>query len=263
MSLIWTPPPRKVWTPSRKLQRGFFGLPGGMGAAFPSGGGGPPPLSTDIKWYLRGEGANGQTTTVDSSTFARPTTMGGGAQITTAHKVCGVGSLDLNGSNAFVETAPHADFQVGSGNHAIRCKLRITSLASAACVFWYGNDGNFYDSLSLIIATDGSIGYNIFDGSGVDYISTAPGALSTGSFYEVLCGRDGSNLRMAINGTFITPTAASRTVGVPSISPTVQIGAWYGATYRQAWFPGQIDEFQFIKGNMPHTSNYSPASCFY
>lgn len=40
----------RIWTASRRLQRGFFTLPGGMGSAFPPGGAGPtpPPYDTDL-----------------------------------------------------------------------------------------------------------------------------------------------------------------------------------------------------------------------
>lgn len=262
MSLIWTPPPRKIWTPSRKLQRGFIGLPGGMGAAFPSGGGGPPPLSTDIKWYLRGEGTNGQTTTEDSSTFARATTMSGGAQISTAQKTCGVSSILLDGVNDYVSTAVSTDFQVGNGNHWMRFKFRLNSLHNG-CIFWYGNDGNFFNSVYCGVASNGSFYYGIYGPSSGSSIGTSPSVLSTDVWYEGLVGRQDDEHFMALDGVFLPPVATTISVGIPDVSPTVQLGAWYGDTYRQAWFNGFIDEFQFAKGDMPYTTDYSPASCFY
>lgn len=39
--MIWTPQPRRIWTPPKRVQRGFFAFPGGgLGSGRPGGGGG-------------------------------------------------------------------------------------------------------------------------------------------------------------------------------------------------------------------------------
>lgn len=153
----------------------------------------------------------------------------------------------FNGSNQYCSIEVTSDHQVGSNDFYMSCWISIYSIPSTgAAVFYYGNDGNFYNSLSLILTSGNIIQGKIYDISGQNYISTP--VLSIHTWYFIEFYRISSNLYLKYNKTPVTPITTSITVGIPTTDPACNIGCVYGSTYRRYYFNGYIKDFIFIKG---------------
>jgi hypothetical protein len=165
----------------------------------------------------------------------------------------------FNGSTDYLSLAVNADFQVGSGDFTIETWVYITAYpANSGYLFWYGNDGNYWNSLYFVIFNSGIVSGGIYDASVGGNTASSAGTVPLNTWTHVAFIRSGTNLSVSINGTLTTTTGVSRTVGVPGTGPTINIGALYGPTYRTYYFGGQLSEFRFSKGIGRYTSTFTP-----
>jgi RHS repeat-associated protein len=188
-------------------------------------------------------------------------TAAGNAQIDTAQYKFGAASGLLDGSGDWIGTANHPDFQVGSGDFTIDMWIKVPTVPSSGqALFWYGTDGNFYNSLYLGINASGYLVGTIYDGASGNSV-THTTKVTPNQWQHVAFIRGGSSLYVGLDGVLVSGTA-NKTVGIPS-NATTQLGAIYGATYRQQYFNGWIDEFRFSKGIARWTTNFTPPTSEY
>ena len=96
----------------RSRQRGFLLNPYRFGSS--------PAIPSDVVLYVRGNGADGSTTIIDSSTHARTLTAYGGVEISTDQSLWGGSSVRVTGAagDRFAAAAS-SDFDFGSGDMTI------------------------------------------------------------------------------------------------------------------------------------------------
>ncbi len=205
------------------------------------------------KLLLHMNGANGSVAVPDDSGSAHVLTVNGNAQISTAKSKFGGASGYFDGSGDYLERANHADFQFGSGDFTI--DFWIYPLATAAyngvVTFWHPNANNGDWRLYLL---SGSIVFDIYDeGNGGKNISAA---LSTNVWTHVAAVKDGSLMRLFINGTLQASVAPTSSWNLNSTSSVLRVAAVY--VLGMDYFNGYLDEVRISKGIARWTSDFMP-----
>jgi hypothetical protein len=227
-------------------------LPAFMGLLAPASGGGAPtdPNFANVVLLLHGEGTNGSTTVVDSSSAGRTMTCHGNAQISTAQFKYGSAALAFDGTGDYITAASSSDFGYGTGAFTIEFWVRFASVGTAVFIDHRNNPAASETRLTLYYAS-GNLSY-FFNGS---VIATRAWSPSTGVWYHVAACRDGSgNLRLFTNGS----TSGSVSHGAASHSTAgISIG---GANDGSASLNGWIDDMRITKGVGLYTANFTPPS---
>jgi hypothetical protein len=200
--------------------------------------------------FLSGfEGADGSTTIIDESSYARTITASG-STITTAQFKYGSSSL----TGAFASAADSTDFDFGTGPFAIECWVRWNATSGVQGLI--SKSGNTAAAAAWALCLNaGVFGFRGSDSGGSNIAVTVAHSFSTGVWYHVLAERDGSNvLRVFVDGVMITSATVSSTI--LASSGDFLLGRWVtGAVNRN--LNGWIDEARVIKGAFVHGSDTS------
>jgi len=211
---------------------------------------------------LHGDGDDQSTTIPDSGGGANcphTVTCVNQAQIDTAQKEFGTGSILFDGTGDYLTLADSDDWDFGSGDFTIDFWVRfndntIKSTFYSQTVddnnrvyFGKGADGYLYFSARLAGVT---IGY---------YCDDAAAAFSwaNNTWYHLACVRNGATTYIFINGTSRTLTeyAAFGTQSCPNLAHTLEIGRYSAG---DGEVNGWIDEFRISKGVARWTENFTP-----
>lgn len=92
-------------------------------------------------FVLHFDGTSGSSNWVDSSTYTRTLTTGGGGPIITNFSKFGTGSLYLDGSDDFLEIMDNSALEPSDSNFVIECWLYSISADSGAFIFKGQNNG--------------------------------------------------------------------------------------------------------------------------
>jgi hypothetical protein len=192
--------------------------------------------------------ANGATTFIDSSSFARTiTTLGNAALSTTSPPSGANGSVTMDGNGDSFRVANSTDFDLTSVFTA-ECFLKTSSLhASGLTVIGglraaSGNDNGvfFYVSsasgpINLVVANNG------LSDSGVGGNTS----ISNGAWQHFMVSGDGTNYHIGLNGTIYVRFARTRSPGASN--GNWYWGSWNGETGTRNW-SGQIGPSRVTKG---------------
>lgn len=233
----------------RARQRGFLLNPFRFG-----GGGGGGPSFSDVSLLLHMDGENGSTAFPDSSSRPKTMTAFGNAQITTTAPKFGTGSGLFDGAGDYLSTPVSADFQFGSGDFTIEGFVNPATVSSGPyAIFYYGNGSNT-DDATFVWIQSGAIGGFIQQGSTNKGVTQAISASVWSHFAFV---RKGNLIRMYVEGVSTSSTdVTGTTIGLPSSSPVVNIGAIYAS--RIFFFNGKLDELRIVKGFGLYESDFTP-----
>jgi hypothetical protein len=215
-------------------------------------------FDTDTKLMLHGDGADASTTITDSSSGGKTVTAVGAAQIDTADKVFGSASVLMTtpGSD-YLTNADHADFDLGTGDFTID--------------FRFKSNKDFSDSqyISTFVGPDTNdtfiiVSYN-WEHSRFSIVPypvsiNLTASISKNTWYHFAITRNGTNLRVFLDGTQVGSTTTNST-NITS-SSAMFIGAQHNNQANLS-FSGWIDEFRFIKGTAVWTSNFTPPTAAY
>lgn len=238
----------RIWTPSRRLQRGFFTLPGGMGSAFPPGGG--DPNFANVQLLLHMEGADGSTTFTDSSSSPKTVTANGNAQIDTAQSKFGSSSCLLDGSGDYLGLPNAASVVPESGNFTVEAFVRMASFSGNNTLYGTG-DAQISSGFLFTVNSSGLL--QVF-GTNANIVAPA-GSVSLSTWTHIALTRSGSTWRTFAGGVLAASGTNSNNYAANS---TVYIGARNYAGSTGDYFNGHIDEFRFTKGVARYTSNFTP-----
>lgn len=213
------------------------------------------------KLMLHCDGVDASTTFTDSSLSPKTMTAVNNAQIDTAQSEFGGASGLFDGTNDLVTTPDHADFDFSNGNFTVDLWARWNSLPASGnyqsfCGQWatgaddgwwfgMGNTGGTYH-LDFAYTTDG-------DTTLITSVNLA--GLSTGTWYHIAAIRNGSDLKLFLNGTQQGSTYNISTATIWNSSQLFTVGCDAGNAYD---FNGWMDEIRISKGIARWTSNFTP-----
>ena len=208
-----------------------------------------------VSMLLPGDGTNGaqNNTFLDSSSNTFSITRNGN---TTQGSFSPYGSNWSNyfgGSSNYLQIADSSAFTFGSNNFTV--ELWIYSSNTSLALFIGQNNGNA-SATSFDIRYDGTTitGY-IFSG-GDNY--SAAGSMSNNAWHHVALVRNGTSLRLYVDGVSASSTSVS-TVSVNDSSNVLRIGASSEATPNY-YLNGYLSNVRIVKGTAVYTSNFTPST---
>lgn len=238
-------------------------IPQGLRSALASqtggGGGGSSPPTTDeyfgdVSLLLYGDGSNGSTAIVDSSSNNHAITVYGDSQISTAQSKFGGSSLYFDGTGDYIEVPSSTDLSFGSGDFTIECWVYFNSLQSNMTVASFPGGGNYptivFGHLTTlnVYATSTGGSWSILAGNSL-------GTPSVGVWHHIALVRSGNTFHGFFDGSLSFSVNSSNTLY--GTSSQVRIGA-FNNTGTLGEMDGYVDDFRVTKGVARYTSSFTP-----
>lgn len=218
------------------------------------------PLSSNTKLMLHANGTDGDVTFTEASSGARTVTGNANAQLDTAQSKFGTASMLFDGTGDYFSIPYSADFEPGTGDFSVDFWLRMsTAWAGEDCVFDSAKGFGGGSAKGVCLALTGSTGaMRIFiNGSSV---ASRTLTISAGVWYHIALCREGTNLRLFLDGTQQGATITNST-NISGATETFKIGGHDSST--GFTINGWIDEFRFDKGVARFTSTFIPPTIEY
>lgn len=192
---------------------------------------------------LHGNGTNGSTQIVDQ--IGNVWAASGNAQISTSSPKYGSGSIALDGAGDYVSASISG--LIGTGDFTVEAWILVNSFATDGAIVCCGPVGNTSQfNLVFEYKNTGALRGSVQNGSGganVD-ITSAAGALPTGTWTHVAFTAEGSTARLRVGGAVV---ASGAITGSRSQAQTsVRIGML--ATGLERYFNGWVDDLRITKG---------------
>ena len=209
----------------------------------------------DVSLLLLGEGTNGSTTILDSSSNNLSVTANNGAQISTAQAKFGSSSIEfLSGANTGLSVSPDIDFQFGTGDWTVEAWIYQRTLSQFSTIVEIGNHVNA-SSFVFLSGSYNANGLTLYSGAFFDAPST--GTLVTNQWQFVTVSRQGNFLYYSVDGTVDTPVSFNNNL---TATATVSVAYPYGfipsagsSSYK---FNGYISNLRITKGVARYTENF-------
>lgn len=176
----------------------------------------------NVKSLLLCNGANNSTTFTDSSNFARSTTVGGNAKLTTTSPKFGSACMTLDGSHDDVRT--NGTDQALSGDFAIDVWYKTTSSTTYQPLVSSNDDPRSSVNWSFTFA--GGTDLRFIHGSSSSLILNASGltGANDGNWHHAALTRSGTDLRIYLDGVHKASATFSGTLGSTTAIP--EWGYW-------------------------------------
>ena len=231
---------------------------GGVFAAKPTGGSlGTNPATigdvnfADVELLLHGDGTSGSTTITDSSSNAVSITANGNAQIDTAIKKFGTGSIEFDGSGDYLSAGTSVG-NFGTGDFTIEMWIYPTNSGYYRGLFSKTtNTGSASPPSISAYMTNTALLVGVNSGSATGSWNTCSALPALNQWSHLAICRSGTDLRCFLNGTSILNVTNSADV---DNSDTLRIGYWRNSSEH---FEGYMDDIRF-SGAARYTSNFTP-----
>lgn len=215
-----------------------------------SGGGGPTDPDFASVVFLSGfEGANGGTTFVDESSYARSVTRVSATTVTAQFKY-GATSMITNGGS--ISLADSTDWYLEPGDFTIETYYRPASIGTRQFLCGQGDSGATSVRNLLEVTAAGKFRYLSNGSSAVSVVGTT--TLVANTWYHLLMSKSGNNFRVFVDGNLDTTVNSAATF-------TDFAGPFYvgkcGA-YGSLLATGHFDEFRITKGVARYTASFTP-----
>ena len=205
------------------------------------------PYFSSVSLLLHGNGTDGSTSFIDSSSNSLSVTATGNAQIDTAIKQFGTGSLLFNGNGDNVAIANNSILTLGTGSFTIELWIYPLSQPGSFNSIIGGNASGQPIVNLRGSGTSSSISFNIFGSGDIFNINYT---FTQNNWYHIAISRSGTSLKVYINGSQIGSTITDST----NISaPLTTVGGLIVA-YSQ-YFNGNIDDVRITKGVARYTGS--------
>lgn len=230
----------------------------------------PDPDYGSVVLLLRGNGAHGSQTVVDSSPNPMTVTAVGNAQISTAQYKFGGSSLAFDGAGDYFTVPDSASVEFGAAPFTMECFVRFAAYPT-------NNGGEYRFSLiSKDVAGTNSRGYN-FSVSGtssslttLEFTAWSTGnvatavtqafAFSLNTWYHVAVSRVGNLLYLFVNGTLLNAGGTAFALTIQDTATTMKIGAdVFDGTYFY-YLNGFIGELRITKGVGRNTASFTASA---
>ena len=148
----------------------------------------------------------------------------------------------------------HKNFQFGDGDFTIEAYINPDNVSGTKAIVSTWNPGSNRRSYTLNLSNASVQGATHPDGGSGGHPSVIGGTVTAGAWSHVAFVRDGSTLRLFVNGTQVGTTTASTVYS--NTTDNLEIGAYPGSTSN--YFAGKIQDVRIYKGVAKYTSNFTP-----
>lgn len=207
------------------------------------------PYWSNVVALLHFDGTDGSTTFTDET--GKVWTANGNAQIDTAQSKFGGSSGLFDGSGDYVTTPSSVDWDFGTGDFTIELFARF--FAHTSVMTLVGNYENSTKGWSFQRRSDSNT-FRFSHGDGA--LIGAPWTPTDGVWYHMAACRQGTNLRLFVDGTQIGTTVTNST-DISGSAEALVLGALrYSAPIQ--YFNGWLEEVRITKGIARYTANFTP-----
>lgn len=222
----------------------------GYGESLP-GNGVTDPYFASVSLLLHGNGANGGTTFVDSSTNNRSISVSGTVTTSTAEKKYGSAAIAYGASSSYLYTPDFSGFDMGSGDFTMEAWVYLNA-SGVSPLFSQRTASN--NQWYLYISVDAISSYAVASGVAFHNVSVAPTLAATAWHHIAMC-RDGGTMRFYLDGVQCATAAVSG--NWPRIAVDLRIGNDYAATYASSDYH---DDIRITKGvcRYPSGTTFTP-----
>ncbi|HEX5351664.1 MAG TPA: LamG-like jellyroll fold domain-containing protein, partial [Trichococcus sp.] len=135
------------------------------------------------------------------------------------------------------------DWDFGSGDYTLKAKIYLTSVGTNQVVFLRLLRTNDNRCFSVYVLSDGTVSFSTYlDGTVGNYTEIiSSNTVSSGYWFDLVAGRNGSTMTLTVNGVTTTTTAAN--VHTPTQAVELLIGDFEGDDLH-----GYLDEIKILKG---------------
>lgn len=150
-----------------------------------------PPVPSGLVLQVQPTGADGSTTFVDQSSFARALTAVGNAQVDTAVQQFASPTALFDGTGDFVTAADSADFDFGSGAFTVEAWVRWTAFTSLMGIVSKAGDGGGTGDAWYFRLNSGQLqfGHRATNVAAFSEVNGVGSSFSLNTFYHVYAGR--------------------------------------------------------------------------
>ena len=220
---------------------------------------GSDPDYANVSLLLHGDGANGSSTFTDTSPRVKTMSIGGGTPTisTTQSKFSGGSSMFFDNAPAlsvadFLTTGSNSDFAFGTGSFTVEAWIYQVGQASFSTILEVGAHG----ASTGIAFFSGSNGFRVYSGT---FYGSSGNVLTLNTWQHVAFCRDGSTLRMFLDGTQTSTATFTNNLTVTSnVSVAYANGQNPGGTSNDVKFNGYIDDLRVTKGVARYTAAFTP-----
>ena len=232
----------------------------------------PDPSDPDfdsVSLLLHGDGTNGSTTFIDSSSsqLVLQSQNSTNAYISTAESVFGGSSLYFSGgAGGFLKSDANSGFWFGTGDFTIEAFVRRINHGNlyqtmASVLSDNGTAGNPVGyGWSLFLTTDFKFGCSIYTNNSIQnrIRLTSSTAAQVGVWYHVAAVRNGTSFVLYVDGQSVSTSTVTSSFDIaPNPLTLLNIGTYGNRAYPNS-FGGYIDDLRITKGVARYTSNFTP-----
>lgn len=180
----------------------------------------------------------------------------GSAQISTSVYKYGTGSMSFNGAGAWLVTQNRTNFNVGSGDFTVEAWI-YTGSTSQQCIIGANRNVDGVGAWMLNLNYTGRVRFfcSYSGGTVLDY-NVGSGTISDSAWHHVAATRNGSSLRIFVDGTQVGTT--NTTLGTAAIDNAIADYRVGSTTDGALNFNGYIDDLRITKGYARYTANFTP-----
>ena len=214
----------------------------------------------DVSLLLKGEGTNGSTTILDSSSNNNSVSVFDNAQISTAVNTpfgTGDGVLAFDGTGDYLSIPPSSAFDYTSSDFTWECWVYFNTFSGIQAIisdpFYSGGPVNGF-ALVANINVAGVFGYS---NTASPFVTVGfQTILSVNSWYHFAFTRNGNDYRFFLNGVQ-EGSAIPNGTAVTYNNDNLDIGTWGGFVGSRD-LDGYISNLRITKGVARYTSNFTP-----
>ena len=199
---------------------------------------GEPTPDHDTLLLIHSDTSDGSTTFVDSSQFGRTITVYGDAQHDTAQNLgFGASSILLDGTVDRLTVPHHADFERGTGDFTIECRIRRASSAFYGIIGKAAGAGTLWSQIvfQLYAESAGQIKFNLSNNGSAGFTITSSSTISNDTNYHIAVVRRSNIFNLYIDGVSVATTTSTNSMLVNTapiiigeVDTTATAGNWNG-----------------------------------
>lgn len=212
------------------------------------------PNFANVSLLLHMDGTNGSTTFTDKSNNALTVTANGNAQISITQSKFGGAAGAFDGNGDYLSIANNSVFNFATGDFTIEAWVYLSSVTGDWFIASSSASGGMFFGYSNLVSPFGwGVGRNLV---AWDYLTGSTATINT--WYHVAVSRQGTSLRVFVNGTQVGATVTNSQSY--NLSSTLLTIGSQGTTY---YLNGYIDDLRITKGVARYTANFTaPTAAF-
>ena len=237
----------------------------GVFAAKPTGGSlGTDPSTigdanfADVSLLLHGDGTSGSTIITDSSSNAVVVTANGNAQIDTAVKKFGTGSIEFDGTGDYLTLGSGTPNYPNFGTGPFTIEMWIYNTTSGSQALFNTHRAGVSSGMYFSINTNNALVHGSFGNGDNGNNITANNVISLNTWHHIALCREGTGTnqtKIFVDGTAVLTYTDASNYASYTYGPYL---ASYDVGGTTAEYTGYIDDLRVTSGIARYTSNFTP-----